>query len=150
MFGKRAAGKPGKPVVSVTGGCYRYVKAPSFQSHKQLQRLVFKVDLSSWEQKIQRDAVDEQPDGDRADERESVLMEQQSDSTMEMGCPSQELYKDGVLTLGCIGIPQSFYKENNKDPVARFLFFAKVQKIFQIVLFSGLNHCAVKGFSIKT
>lgn len=30
-------------------------------------------------------------------------MEQHSDSTMEMGCPSQELYKDGVLTLGCIG-----------------------------------------------
>lgn len=64
---------------------------------------LFPVDLSSWEQKIQRDAVDEQADGDRADERESVLMEQHSDSTMEMGCPSQELYKDGVLTLGCIG-----------------------------------------------
>ncbi|XP_075897036.1 guanine nucleotide-binding protein-like 1 [Nelusetta ayraudi] len=64
-----------------------------------------RVDLSSWEQKIQRDAVDEQTEGDRADERESVLMEQHSDSTMEMGCPSQELYKDGVLTLGCIGFP---------------------------------------------
>lgn len=89
---------------------FSHVIAPSFRSHKQLEFLVFKVDLSSWEQKIQRDAVDEQPDGDRADERESVLMEQQSDSTMEMGCPSQELYKDGVLTLGCIGIPQSFYK----------------------------------------
>lgn len=63
----------------------------------------FPVDLSSWEQKIQRDAVDEQTEGDRADERESVLMEQHSDSTMEMGCPLQELYKDGVLTLGCIG-----------------------------------------------
>lgn len=61
------------------------------------------VDLSSWEQKIQRDAVDEQTDGDRADEKESVLMEQHSDSTMEMACSSQELYKDGVLTLGCIG-----------------------------------------------
>lgn len=64
-----------------------------------------RVDLSSWEQKIQRDAVDEQTEGDRTDERESVLMEQHSDSTMEMGCPSQELYKDGVLTLGCIGFP---------------------------------------------
>lgn len=63
----------------------------------------FKVDLSSWEQKIQRDAVAEQLDGERPDERESVLMEHQSDSTMELGSPSQELYKDGVLTLGCIG-----------------------------------------------
>lgn len=31
-------------------------------------------------------------------------MEQQSDSAMEMSSPTQELYKDGVLTLGCIGI----------------------------------------------
>lgn len=62
-----------------------------------------KVDLSSWEQKIQRDAVAEQLDGDEFDEKDSVLMEHQSDSSMEMGSPSQELYKDGVLTLGCIG-----------------------------------------------
>lgn len=67
-----------------------------------------KVDLSSWEQKIQRDAVAEQLDGDQPDERESVLMEHQCDSTMEMGSPSQELYRDGVLTLGCIGKHLSF------------------------------------------
>ncbi|XP_034030342.1 guanine nucleotide-binding protein-like 1 [Thalassophryne amazonica] len=65
-----------------------------------------KVDLSTWEQKIQRDSVAEKPDGDWADEGgESVLMELQSDSAMEMSSPSQELYKDGVLTLGCIGFP---------------------------------------------
>ncbi len=65
----------------------------------------FEVDLSSWEQKIQRDAVAEQLDGERTDEgAESVLMEQQSDSAIEMSSPSKELYKDGVLTLGCIGI----------------------------------------------
>lgn len=64
-----------------------------------------RVDLSSWEQKIQRDAVAEQLDGDEFDEKDSVLMEHQSDSSMEMGSPSQELYKDGVLTLGCIGFP---------------------------------------------
>ncbi|GAA6229281.1 guanine nucleotide-binding protein-like 1 [Lates japonicus] len=65
-----------------------------------------RVDLSSWEQKIQRDAVAERLDGERADEgAESVLVEHQSDSAMEMSSPSQELYKDGVLTLGCIGFP---------------------------------------------
>uniref|UniRef100_H2TUH7 Guanine nucleotide-binding protein-like 1 n=2 Tax=Takifugu rubripes TaxID=31033 RepID=H2TUH7_TAKRU len=64
-----------------------------------------KVDLSSWEQKIQKDAVAEQLDGDQLDEKDSVLMEHQSDSSMEMNSSSQELYKDGVLTLGCIGFP---------------------------------------------
>lgn len=62
------------------------------------------VDLSSWEQKIQRDAVAEKLDVERPDDgTESVLVEHQSDSAMEMSSPSQELYKDGVLTLGCIG-----------------------------------------------
>ncbi|TKS82271.1 Guanine nucleotide-binding protein-like 1 [Collichthys lucidus] len=65
-----------------------------------------RVDLSSWEQKIQRDAVAEQLDDERPDEgAESVLMEHHTDSAMEMSSPSQELYKDGVLTLGCIGFP---------------------------------------------
>ncbi|XP_022612333.1 guanine nucleotide-binding protein-like 1 isoform X2 [Seriola dumerili] len=65
-----------------------------------------RVDLSSWEQKIQRDAVAERFGGERADDgAESVLMEHQSDSAMEMSSLSQELYKDGVLTLGCIGFP---------------------------------------------
>lgn len=61
------------------------------------------MDLSCWEQKIQRDAVAEQLDGDEFDEKDPVLMEHQSDSSMDMDSPSQELYKDGVLTLGCIG-----------------------------------------------
>ncbi|MEQ2176985.1 hypothetical protein GOODEAATRI_033822, partial [Goodea atripinnis] len=57
------------------------------------------VDLSSWEQKIHRDAVAERLE--LHDEgAESVLVEHQSDSALEMS--NQELYKDGVLTLGCI------------------------------------------------
>ncbi|XP_053182404.1 guanine nucleotide-binding protein-like 1 [Scomber japonicus] len=64
-----------------------------------------RVDLSSWEQKIHRDAVAEQLDEEQPEGVESVLMEHQSDSAMEMSSPSQELYKDGVLTLGCIGFP---------------------------------------------
>lgn len=62
------------------------------------------VDLSSWEQKIHRDASAVGLDEDSADEAaESVLMEYQSDSAMEMSAPSEELYKNGILTLGCIG-----------------------------------------------
>uniref|UniRef100_A0A1A7Y148 Guanine nucleotide-binding protein-like 1 n=1 Tax=Iconisemion striatum TaxID=60296 RepID=A0A1A7Y148_9TELE len=64
-----------------------------------------RVDLSSWEQKIQRDAAAERLDGEPADGAESVLVEHQSDSALEMSNPAQELYKDGVLTLGCIGFP---------------------------------------------
>ncbi|XP_056301061.1 guanine nucleotide-binding protein-like 1 [Pseudoliparis swirei] len=65
-----------------------------------------RVDLSSWEQKIKRDSVALRLDGEQPDEgAESVLMEHLSDRAMEMGGPSQELYKDGVLTLGCIGFP---------------------------------------------
>lgn len=43
-----------------------------------------------------------------------MLMEHQSDSAMEMSSPSQELYKDGVLTLGCIGIMHLFLIEKKK------------------------------------
>lgn len=62
------------------------------------------VDLSSWEKKIQRDAVAMGSEGEQSEEGvDSVLVEHQSDVAMEMSSPSQELYKDGVLTLGCIG-----------------------------------------------
>ncbi|KAM6995417.1 guanine nucleotide-binding protein-like 1 [Tautogolabrus adspersus] len=65
-----------------------------------------RVDLSSWEKKIQRDAVAERLDGERPDEgAESVLVEHHSDRAMDMSSLSQELYKDGVLTIGCIGFP---------------------------------------------
>ena len=62
------------------------------------------VDLASWEKKINRDAVGERPDGEPAGEAlDTVLMEHLSDAAMEMDRPSEELYKHGVLTLGCIG-----------------------------------------------
>ncbi|XP_030639955.1 guanine nucleotide-binding protein-like 1 [Chanos chanos] len=65
-----------------------------------------RVDLSSWEKKIQRDAIAVGSEGDGTDDgAESVVMEHQSDSALEMNSPTQELYKDGVLTLGCIGFP---------------------------------------------
>lgn len=62
------------------------------------------MDLSSWEQKIQKDAAAVgSSDWEQTEDGESVLMEHHSDVAMEMNNPSQELYKDGVLTLGCIG-----------------------------------------------
>ncbi|XP_067094294.1 guanine nucleotide-binding protein-like 1 [Osmerus mordax] len=65
-----------------------------------------RVDLSSWEKKIQRDSVAEQPGGEQPDDGlESVLVEHHSDVAMEMSGPTKELYKDGVLTVGCIGFP---------------------------------------------
>ncbi|CAG6015023.1 guanine nucleotide-binding protein-like 1 [Menidia menidia] len=65
-----------------------------------------RVDLSSWEKKIQSDVVSGRLDGEQTDDRaESVLVEHHSDSAMEMSNLSRELYKDGVLTLGCIGFP---------------------------------------------
>lgn len=69
-----------------------------------MMMMMFSVDLSSWEKKIQRDAVAVGTEGDQADDgSDSVLMEHHSDIAMEMNSPTQELYKDGVLTLGCIG-----------------------------------------------
>ncbi|XP_051574968.1 guanine nucleotide-binding protein-like 1 isoform X1 [Myxocyprinus asiaticus] len=65
-----------------------------------------RVDLSSWEKKIQRDAVAVGTEEDRPDdELESVLVEHHSDVAMEMNSSTQELYKDGILTIGCIGFP---------------------------------------------
>lgn len=80
---------------------------PQNVSHFHRFHVLFSVDLSSWEQKIHRDAVAERLDGEsHEDGAESVLVEHQTDSTLEMS--NQELYKDGVLTLGCIG---EFYQK---------------------------------------
>ncbi|KAK3571878.1 hypothetical protein QTP86_020566 [Hemibagrus guttatus] len=65
-----------------------------------------KVDLSSWEKKIQSDALAMGREGEWSDDGvETVLMEHHTDVAMELNSPTRELYKDGVLTLGCIGFP---------------------------------------------
>ncbi|XP_023649917.1 guanine nucleotide-binding protein-like 1 isoform X1 [Paramormyrops kingsleyae] len=64
-----------------------------------------RVDLSSWEQKIQRDVSTSCLDEDVPEDVQTVLVEHQSDVAMEMQSSSHELYKDGVFTLGCIGFP---------------------------------------------
>lgn len=62
------------------------------------------MDLSSWEKKIQHDALVIGNDGEWCDDgTEPVLMEHHTDVAMELHSPTRELYKDGVLTLGCIG-----------------------------------------------
>ncbi|XP_063287408.1 guanine nucleotide-binding protein-like 1 [Pelobates fuscus] len=67
-----------------------------------------KVDLTSWRRKIERDsAVLCNPANDRAesivDSGDAVLSQQISEA--ELGTPSRELYKDGVLSIGCVGFP---------------------------------------------
>ncbi|XP_066470746.1 guanine nucleotide-binding protein-like 1 isoform X1 [Tiliqua scincoides] len=71
-----------------------------------------KVDLSSWKEKIERDAAsarlpleDSEEDSEEDDEGAAVLVEHQTDVAMEIEGPSQELYKDGILTVGCVGFP---------------------------------------------
>ncbi|XP_053578018.1 guanine nucleotide-binding protein-like 1 [Bombina bombina] len=67
-----------------------------------------KVDLASWREKIERDstALNYEEDDDETDERDAgdpVLSQQVADA--ELGTPSRELYKDGVLSIGCVGFP---------------------------------------------
>uniref|UniRef100_UPI00358F01C5 guanine nucleotide-binding protein-like 1 n=1 Tax=Myxine glutinosa TaxID=7769 RepID=UPI00358F01C5 len=63
------------------------------------------VDLTSWREKMERDAVSSHlaDDDDEDDKEEDVHMEVQSDATLEP--PSAELYHDGIVTIGCIGFP---------------------------------------------
>ncbi|CAH2314294.1 guanine nucleotide-binding -like 1 [Pelobates cultripes] len=67
-----------------------------------------KVDLTSWRRKIERDSAALcNPANDRAesivDSGDAVLSQQISEA--ELGTPSRELYKDGVLSIGCVGFP---------------------------------------------
>lgn len=70
-----------------------------------------KVDLSSWKEKIERDAasarlpLEDSEEEDDDDEGAAVLVEHHTDVAMEIEEPSQELYKDGILTVGCVGFP---------------------------------------------
>ncbi|KAM8954293.1 guanine nucleotide-binding protein-like 1 [Pelodytes ibericus] len=71
-----------------------------------------KVDLTSWREKIERDSkVLCNPTGEEEAEStekeqglgDAVLSQQISDA--ELGTPSRELYKDGLLSIGCVGFP---------------------------------------------
>nr|BAG63768.1 unnamed protein product [Homo sapiens] len=71
---------------------------------------VGKVDLSSWREKIARDVAGATWGNGSGEEEEeedgpAVLVEQQTDSAMEPTGPTQERYKDGVVTIGCVGFP---------------------------------------------
>lgn len=66
------------------------------------------VDLSSWREKIARDVAGASwgnVSGEEEEEEDgpAVLVEQQTDSAMEPTGPSRERYKDGVVTIGCVG-----------------------------------------------
>lgn len=66
------------------------------------------VDLSSWREKIARDVAGATWGNGSGEEEEeedgpAVLVEQQTDSAMEPTGPTRERYKDGVVTIGCVG-----------------------------------------------
>lgn len=66
------------------------------------------MDLSSWREKIARDMAGASWGNGSGEEEEEedgpvVLVEQQTDSAMEPTGPSRERYKDGVVTIGCVG-----------------------------------------------
>lgn len=69
-----------------------------------------KVDLSSWREKMERDCAGsragELTDEDEDDEETAaVMVEHQTDTAMEVCRGPGELYKDSILTLGCVGFP---------------------------------------------
>lgn len=66
------------------------------------------MDLSSWREKIARDVAgaswgNVSGEEEEEDDGPAVLVEQQTDSAMEPMGPSRERYKDGVVTIGCVG-----------------------------------------------
>ena len=66
------------------------------------------MDLSSWREKIARDVAGASWGNGSGEEEEeddgpAVLVEQQSDSAMEPAGLTRERYKDGVVTIGCVG-----------------------------------------------
>lgn len=66
------------------------------------------MDLSSWREKIARDVAGATWGNGSGEEEEeedgpAVLVEQQTDSAMEPTGPTRERYKDGVVTIGCVG-----------------------------------------------
>lgn len=64
------------------------------------------VDLSSWEQKISDETktVDEDEDDDDDDDQ-SPLFERTHQEEDDFNFEEHELYKNGVLTIGCVGLP---------------------------------------------
>ncbi|XP_072286041.1 guanine nucleotide-binding protein-like 1 [Pyxicephalus adspersus] len=69
------------------------------------------VDLSSWREKIERDSEalsrpsskNEDREDKDSEDGDAVLAQQVTDA--ELGAPTRERYKDGVLSIGCVGFP---------------------------------------------
>ncbi|XP_065161494.1 guanine nucleotide-binding protein-like 1 [Atheta coriaria] len=59
-----------------------------------------RVDLSSWEQKIKEECHEDFQDSDRVEVGETIEIKKTDASYFE-----HELYKGGILTIGCIGQP---------------------------------------------
>ncbi|XP_040261613.1 guanine nucleotide-binding protein-like 1 [Bufo bufo] len=70
-----------------------------------------KVDLTSWREKIERNsaallnAAGVEDDHEEKDDDEADVVVAQQVTDAELGVPSRERYKDGVLSIGCLGFP---------------------------------------------
>lgn len=69
------------------------------------------VNLTSWREKIERDsaallsAAGREEDQEEKEDDESDVVVAQQVTDAELGVPSRERYKDGVLSIGCLGFP---------------------------------------------
>lgn len=67
------------------------------------------VNLTSWREKIERDsaallsAAGREEDQEEKEDDESDVVVAQQVTDAELGVPSRERYKDGVLSIGCLG-----------------------------------------------
>lgn len=101
-------GTLGAPVTSAVQCivCAVIYGGPRENLHHNL--LLGTVDLNSWREKIARDVAGATWGNGSGEEEEeedgpAVLVEQQTDSAMEPTGPTRERYKDGVVTIGCVG-----------------------------------------------
>lgn len=88
-------------------GRQRMASEGALQVYQACQSIVKdQVDLSSWHNKIQQEmASNDQAAGDDGDDEEEVEVERTHEEEKDFDFEEYNLYKNGVLTIGCLGFP---------------------------------------------